>query len=78
MNRERSERLSSGEVDLLRRWMINTGLMLEQSDPETALATAEGFRAIANNEVPPGTWYIGLGRAHRGAHYRVLLSPFGE
>jgi hypothetical protein len=75
MNRERSWRLSSGEVGVLRRWVLKTGLMLEQTDPETALANEAVFAAVANDEDPPGTWYVGMGRAHREIQFRVMLSP---
>ena len=75
MNRDRSWRLAPEEVRTVRRWVIKTALMLEHSDGDYRIATPEMFKAIAQNSDPPGSWYIGLGRAHREVQFRVTSSP---
>jgi hypothetical protein len=75
VNRDRTWSLSQAEVAVLRRWVLKTGLMLEQADSETTLAEASVFEAVASNQTPPGSWYIGLGRAHSDVQFRMLSSP---
>jgi hypothetical protein len=75
MNRDRTWRLTRVEGTTLRRWVIKTGLMLEQADAETTLAQTSVFEAVARDESPSGSWYIGVGRAHADVQFRLLSSP---
>lgn len=57
-------RLRPHEVTLLRRWAMKTAVLHEFTDAESRLADTDVLTALREEREPPGTWYVGLARAH--------------
>ena len=70
-------RFSLADLEALRRWLVKTGLMMENFDTECRVAGQPVYDAVMNHKYPPGEWYFGLASVTDDNDFEAYIAPWG-